>query len=151
MPWRRATAAVLGGLLFICAFAYADVTLRARRAYLEGEKYMLWNERPELKRAALDEELAAQEVGLREEAAREKWGRDVLDQRLALARFQRDERLKESSVKYAYVWYKTALDLFTPPESRWVKLCREKAPVAKALWKKELDAQKIPYQDFQLD
>ena len=131
--------------------AYADLVLRARSAYLEGEKYMAWNDRPELKKTALDAELAVREKQLRDEAVSEKWGQDELDQRLSLARFQRDERMKESSLKYAYVWYKTATELFTPPESRWVVLCRAKAPVAKELWKKELDAQKIPYKDYMLE
>ena len=112
---------------------------------------MLRNEKPELKKAALDAELAVQEKGLRDEAVRENWPSEKLDQRLFLARFQRDERMKESSLKYAYVWYKTATDLFTPPESKWVKLCRAKAPVAKELWKKELAAQKIPYEEYMLD
>ena len=151
MRWRRPLAAALGGLVFVYAVAYADLVLRARSAYQEGEKYMAWHERPELKKAALDAELAVREAQIREEAASGKWGREELEQRLSLARFQRDERMKESSLKYAYVWYKTATELFTPPESRWVKLCREKAPVAKELWKKELDAQKIPYEDYMLE
>lgn len=151
MPWRRWLAAGLGGLLFVYAVAFVDLTLRARSAFNEGEKYMLWHQKPELKKAALDAELAVQEKGLRDQAVAEKWTAEVLEERLFLARFQRDERLKESSLKYAYVWYKTAVELFTPPESKWVKLCRAKAPVARELWKKELDAQKIPYQEYMLD
>lgn len=151
MPWRRWLAAALGCLAFIYAVAYADVVLRARRAYLEGEKYMLWTEQPALKQAALDAELVLQENELRGRAVHEGWSADALQQRLYLARFQHDERLKESSAKYAYVWYRTAIRLFSPPESKWVRLCRERAPAAKALWKKDLDAAKIPYEDYQLD
>lgn len=151
MPWRRWLAAALGGLAFVYAVAYADLVLRARSAYLEGEKYMAWNEHPELKKMALDGEYLAQVKELHDRSVRESWTQEVLDQRMFLARFQHDERMKESSVKYAYVWFRTATELFTPPESKWVKLCRERAPVAKALWKKELDAQKIPYTDSLLD
>ena len=59
--------------------------------------------------------------------------------------------MKESSLKYAYVWFQTAVELFSPPESRWVALSREKMVLAKELWKKELDAKKIPYQDYMLE
>lgn len=151
MLWRRWLAAAVGGLLFVYGVAYVDLVLRARSAYLEGEKYMTWNEHPELKKAALDAELARREQELRDQASSEDWSQETLSQRLYLARFQHDERLKESSLKYAYVWFRTATELFTPPESKWVKLCRERAPAAKALWKKELDAKKIPYQDYMLD
>jgi hypothetical protein len=151
MPWRRWLAYGLGGLAFVWAVAFVDLTLRARTAFLEGEKYMLWHEKPELKKASLDAELLSREKALRDEAVRDAWPAEKLEQRLFLARFQRDERMKESSLKYAYVWYKTALELFTPPESKWVKLCRAKAPAAKELWKKELDAQKIPYEEYMLE
>ncbi len=59
--------------------------------------------------------------------------------------------MKESSLKYAYVWFQTAVELFSPPESRWVVLSRQKMAVAKELWKKELAAKKIPYQDYMLE
>jgi hypothetical protein len=151
MRWRRWLAGALGGLAFVYAVAYVDLTLRAREAFSQGEKYMLWHEQPALKKAALDAELRERETALRAQAGREKWAAEVLEQRLFLARFQRDERLKESSLKYAYVWYQTAVELFSPPESKWAALCRAKAPQAKELWKKELDAQKIPYQDYMLE
>lgn len=151
MSWRRVLAYALAAFAFVWAVAYVDLVLRARSAYMEGEKYMAWNEHPELKKAALDAELAQREKELRDRAVTEKWAQPELEQRLFLARFERDERFKESSLKYAYTWYQTAVELFTPPESKWVKLCRAKAPVAKELWKKELDAKKIPYKDYMLD
>ena len=151
MRWRRLLLTAAGGLLFVYAVAYVDLTLRARHAYLEGEKYMQWAREPALKKAALDAELASQEADLRAQAAKEAWPAEKLDQRLYLARFYHDSRMKESSLKYAYVWYRTAIELFTPPESKWVVLCRQRAPVAKELWKKELDAQKIPYKDYMLE
>lgn len=151
MPWRKGLAVVLGGFAFVYAVAYADLVLRARSAYYEGEKYMAWDKDPSLKKAALDAELAKKEERLKSQASREKWPEDKLQTRLFLARFERDERMKESSLKYAYVWYQTAAELFTPPESKWVALCRKRAPEAKALWKKELDAKKIPYEEYMLE
>ena len=59
-----------------------------------------------------------------------------------LAEFRRDEAVEESSLKYAYHWYKTVVELFTPPESRWVRLSRERMAEAKTLWTRELDEQK---------
>ncbi len=151
MRLRRTLVIIAGALAFIFSVAYADLVLRAKAAYLEGEKYMAWDKDPTLKKAALDAELAVKEKDLRERSRRLGWSPEELEQRIFLARFERDERMKESSLKYAYVWYKTAVELFTPPESRWVALCRQKAPVAKELWKKELDAKKIPYKDYMLE
>ena len=37
--------------------------------------------------------------------------KEELAQRLALAKFSRDEAVAESSLKYAYVWYQTAVEL----------------------------------------
>lgn len=151
MKWRRLLLTILGALAFVYGVAYVDLVFRARRAYLEGEKYMQWAQDPSLKKAALDAELSQQQRDLRAQASREVWPADKLQQRLFLAQFDHDERMKESSLKYAYVWYRTAIELFTPPESKWVALCRRRAPVAKELWKKELDARKIPYKDYMLE
>lgn len=149
--FRRGLLIALGCGAFIYAAAYADLVLRARSAYLEGEKYLEWDRKPELKKAALDAELADAEARIKARAADEKLSPALLEQRLRLARFERDERFKESSVKYAYVWFQTAAELFSPPESKWVRLSREKMVLAKELWKKELDAKKIPYQDYMLE
>jgi hypothetical protein len=59
--------------------------------------------------------------------------------------------MKESSLKYAYVWFQTAVELFSPPESRWVIRSRKRMAVVKGLWKKELDAKRISYQDYMLE
>lgn len=148
---RRAALVAAGGFCFVYGLAFVDVALRARSAYYEGEKYMAWSRDPALKRAALAQELAEREARLRADRAAGRMDDAELSQRLALARFDFDERLAESSVKYAYVWYQTAVELFSPPETRWVRLSREKMTRAKALWKLELDAQKIPYQDYMLE
>jgi len=151
LPWRRwaLTAAGLG--LAVYAMAAVDVVLRARSAYNEGEKFLEWSRRPELKRAHLDAELAAREEELRKE--REAGGLDdaALARKLALAKFERDQAVEESSLKYAYVWFQSAAELFTPPENRWSARARERMKETRELWKRELDAKKIPYQDYMLE
>lgn len=143
----RAMGAILFCAASVYGIAYADLTIRARSAYLEGEKYLEWDRRPELKKAQLDLELSRRQGELRKRFA----AGAELEQRLALAVFERDEAVKESSLKYAYVWFQTAVELFSPPESKWVVLSREKMALAKGLWKKELALKKIPYQDYMLE
>ena len=45
---------ILAVVAAIYAMIYADVVLRAREAYLEGEKYMSWHENPRLKEQELN-------------------------------------------------------------------------------------------------
>lgn len=129
---------------------YADVSLRARSAYLEGEKYMEWHRDPALKKAFYDAEFAEEKAALESERGKGMPEAEYR-QRLALEEFRRDEAVAESSLKYAYHWYKTAVDLFSPPETRWVRLSREKMAHAKELWKAELAREKIPYEDYMLE
>ena len=145
------TLTVLACILAVYGMVYADVWLRARSAYLEGEKYLEWDRHPELKAAYLDQALAEKQARLLAERAAGGITAEQLSQRLALARFERDEAMAESSLKYAYVWFQTAGELFSPPESRWVIRSRRQMASAKELWKKELDAKKIPYQDYMLE
>ena len=148
---RRTLLAILGCAAAVYAMAYVDLVLRARSAYLEGVKYLEWETRPELKKAYFEGKLAKKEAALKAEAASGKLSPAELDERLELARFERDQRVAESNFKYAYVWFQTAVELFSPPESRWVVLSRGKMAEAKALWKKELEAKRIPYKDYMLE
>jgi hypothetical protein len=148
---RRRLLTLLACVAAVYGMVYADVWLRARSAYLEGEKYLEWDRRPELKAAHLDRMLAEKQSRLQGDRQAGRITPAELEQRLALARFERDEAMNESSLKYAYVWFQTAVELFSPPESRWVVLSRAKMAAAKELWKKELAAKKIPYQDYMLE
>jgi hypothetical protein len=148
---KRIALTVCACVAGVYAVAYVDLVLRARAAYLEGEKYLAWDRDPGLKKAALDRELAGAEARLRRDRDAGRITAEEFEQRSALARFERDEAVKESSLKYAYVWFQTAVELFSPPESRWVVLSRRKMAEAKELWKKELDAKKVPYQDYMLE
>ena len=58
---------------------------------------------------------------------------------------------RATSAKEAYAWYETAATQFTPPESRWTRLAREKMPIAKEKWKADLRAKHIPFDESQLD
>ncbi|OGR90194.1 MAG: hypothetical protein A3J74_00910 [Elusimicrobia bacterium RIFCSPHIGHO2_02_FULL_57_9] len=138
-------------LAAIYGLAYADLTLRARSAYYEGQKYLEWDRNPGLKKAHFEALLAVAEQELRRDFQAGKFTAQELQAKLMLARFETDQRLSESALKYAYTWFKTAVDLFSPPESKWAALCRQQLPRAKALWKKELEAKKIPYEDYQLE
>ena len=141
-------AAVLAA---VYAMVCADLILRSRSAYLEGEKFMLWHSRPELKKAYFEAEFVREKARLDAEKAAGRMPEAEHARRLELERFRADENVAESSVKYAYHWYKTAAELFSPPQSRWVRLSRQKIPEALALWKKELDAKKIRYEDYMLE
>lgn len=135
----------------VYGMARVDLILRSRSAYLEGEKWSQWNLKPELKKAHFDAELAEREAQLSAELAKGRIDRAAYERQAVLARFERDQAVEESSLKYAYVWYQTAAELFSPPENRWSVLARAKMAETRALWKKELDARKIPYQDYMLE
>ncbi|PIR19352.1 MAG: hypothetical protein COV48_02510 [Elusimicrobia bacterium CG11_big_fil_rev_8_21_14_0_20_64_6] len=135
----------------VYGMARVDLILRARTAYLEGERWMEWSRQPELKKAHFDAELSVREGELSRELAKGKIDRPTYERKAGLARFERDQAVAESSLKYAYIWYQTAAELFSPPENRWSVRARVKMTEARALWKKELDAQKIPYQDYMLE
>ena len=81
-PWRRRLLWMIAGAVAVYAIVATDVVLRARYAYLEGEK--------------------------------------------------------AANPREAYAWYESAATLFTPPESRWSRLAREKMPAAKEAWKADL-------------
>ncbi|MFA5140966.1 MAG: hypothetical protein WC728_17200 [Elusimicrobiota bacterium] len=142
---------VLAVVLAVYAMVFADLALRARSAYLEGEKYMRWHQDPALKKAFFEAAFQGEKARLERERAAGRIGEAEYLQRLELERFRRDESAGESSLKYAYHWYKTAVELFSPPETRWVRLSRVKMSEAKELWKKELQAKNIPYEDYMLE
>ena len=147
----RALLALAGAAAFVYGAACLDVLLRARSAYLEGEKYMAWHLDPGLKKAFYAESHRKARAELEREKAAGRLEETEFRQRLELEDFRRDDAVAESSLKYAYHWYKTAYELFSPPESRWTRLSRARAAEAKALWKRELAEKKIPYEEYMLE
>ncbi|MFC1680060.1 hypothetical protein ACFL2T_07620 [Elusimicrobiota bacterium] len=146
--WGKVAAGVA---LALYALVYLDLVLRARSAYLQGERYMEWHGKPEAKRAFFEERFSDERSRLEAEKVAGRMSDAEFRQRLELEEFRRDESVAESSLKYAYHWYKTAAELFSPPESRWVKLSRRKMSESKELWKRELDRKKIPYEEYMLE
>lgn len=149
--WVRYLAAAKVTLLLLYGMIYLDVVSRAKNAYLEGEKYSRWADHPDEKKAAIDADYEKSKTDLDRKLASNEIKKSEYDRQLEILQFDRDRHLEESSIKYAYVWYQTAYELFSPPESKWVKLSREKAPLAKEKWKEELRAKKIPFEDYMLE
>jgi len=135
----------------VYALIYVDVVLRARSAYMEGEKYWSWSQDPKLKDAAIQDWYLAEKRKVDKKQSKNTITKDEYDRQLELLDFTKSQKLRESSIKYAYIWYQTVVELFSPPESKWVRLAREKMPKAKDLWKKELTDKKIPFEEYMLD
>jgi hypothetical protein len=156
VPWYRKKWAQYAGLaagtiLILYGMIYMDVVSRAKEAYMEGEKYWRWHEHPEEKKAEIAANYEKAKVELDVKLAKNKIAQGDYDRQLEILQFDREHQMEESSIKYAYVWYQTAYELFSPPESKWVKLSREKAPLAKEKWKEELRAKKIPFEEYMLE
>jgi hypothetical protein len=149
--WFKIFIAAAVCVIAVYTLVYVDVILRARSAYLEGEKYFSWYENPKLKEAALVEWHAKEKRKIENLMAKNKIDKTEYDRQSEILDFTYGEKLRESSIKYAYIWYQTVIELFSPPESKWVKLAREKMPKAKELWKQELKAKNIPFEDYMLE
>lgn len=148
LRWAGLAAAVVAA---VYSLVYVDLVLRARTAYREGEKYMAWHRDPAAKKAHFEALFEEERSSLEKEKAAGRLTENEYLQRLELEKFRRDEAVAESSLKYAYHWYKTAVELFSPPDSKWVRLSRDKMGEAKELWKAELRAKKIPFEDYMLE
>lgn len=142
---------ILISIIFIYILIYIDVILRARSAFLEGEKYWSWYENPEYKRQVLDREFQRIKEKLDKNLKKGKIDQKEYERQIERERFIFQQRLNESSIKYAYIWYQTVIELFSPPESKWVRLARKKMPIAKEKWKQELISKGIPFEDYMLE
>ena len=145
--WVQNLTLVVIAVIGVYALIYADVVSRARESYAEGEKYMMWNQNPAQKSKDLDKKFQDEKSRLDAALEKKKLTMDEYRKKLDAAQFDKEFALQESSLKYAYQWYKDTYELFSPPESKWVKMAREKAPQALALWKEELKSQNIPFED----
>lgn len=149
--WFKNSMIVLMCVAAVYSLIYADVLLRARYAYLQGEKYWSWYLNPKLKEKELDEEFLKEKSKLDKKQVSAKILQEEYNKQLDILKFNHEQKMQESSIKYAYIWYQTVIELFSPPESKWVKLSREKMPEAKKLWKQELIAKNIPFEDYMLE
>jgi len=149
--WIKIFAGVLFTVFLMYLMIYIDVVLRARSAYLEGEKYWQWYENPSKKQLDLQKEFEAEKQKLDKQLLKNKITKQDYDRELEIIKFNYEQKLQESSIKYAYIWYQTAVELFSPPESKWVRLSRKKMPIAKEKWKEELRKKGIQFEDYMLD
>lgn len=149
--WFIVTVIIMVVIGVVYSMIYIDVVSRAREAYNEGEKYWLWHEQPAEKKEFLQAELKKKLSVIEKKFSRGKIDKTQYEQDIQISKFNFQEALEESSIKYAYVWYQTAVELFSPPESKWVRLSREKMLRAKELWKEELRAKNIPFEDYMLE
>lgn len=138
-------------IVMVYVIIYIDVVLRARSAYLEAEKYMQWHKNPKQKLEYYETKFKKDKSDLEKLLSKGKITKDEYDLKLELLEFKKQKQVEESSLKYAYVWYKTVIDLFTPPESNWVKLSRQKVGPVKELWRKELEAKGYKVEDYMLE
>lgn len=135
----------------IYALVLGDLWWRAREAYLQGEKYLRWHGDPEEKKRAIEEEFNRLKADLDRLSAKGRVLDNERRERLELLVVDRDEKLNESAIKYAYIWYQTCAELFSPPESVWVRRARKKMIETKEIWKAELRAKKIPFEEHMLE
>lgn len=149
--WQQTLLWIAGTVAIMYGMVYVDVVLRAKEAYQEGEKYWNWADHPDQRAQFLNDQLAADKAKLDQQLTTGKLSKDDYDRQQELLQFDHEQQLKESSIKYAYVWYQTTVDLFSPPESKWVQLARQKMPLAKERWKAELRARNIPFDDDMID
>jgi len=147
----RTAVVIAGAVAAVYLMVYLDVVLRARSAYLEGEKYRSWHEKPELKRTALEKKYAEEIKRAEEKLTAGKIDKEEYDRQAQAFGFNKKRELEESSIKYAYIWYQTAVELFSPPESKWVRQSREKMFKAKELWRQELIRKGIKVEDYMLE
>jgi len=129
--------AALSGALFFIAAARLDLALRTRSAYLEGEKYAAWAGDTAMKVRAIDTEFAPRLKALENDLAAGRLDKSDFDDKTNLLLAEKKFRTGESAAKYAYIWYRTAAEDFSPPVTRHTLLARRKLPAALAAWEKE--------------
>lgn len=149
--WFQNSLLGVVGVVFVFGFVRFDVVQRARHAYQEAEKYMAWHANPELKKQALQLDFDNKKKKLDQKKEKRKISDIAYQQQLESLEFDHQFQFEESSLKYAYQWYKDTYELFSPPESTWVKMARQKAPQTLELWKQELREKKIPFEETMVE
>jgi len=95
---------VAGTLIIAFLMARFEVVKRAKKEYLEGEKYMKFYTHPDEKQKYYDEKLKNKKI----------------------SETEYQMLMEDNALKNAYIQYQTVVDLFTPPESKWVKKSRQR-------------------------
>ena len=113
---------VLVTLIVFFILADFDVMRRAKHEYLEGEKFLNFYKNPDTKAVYYKDELDKKKI----------------------TELEYEFLMDDNSLKNAYVQYKTVVDLFTPPESEWVKKARERLTEVEPeynAWVKQLEGE----------
>ncbi len=150
MNGRRALAAAGVLAVFVGAATAADVALRARAACRQGERWLDFAAHPEKRRALLDARLTARLNELDKERADGRLDADEFSRASGLARFERDRDAAADAPERAYVWFESAADLFSPPQTRWSARGRAGMAQARELWRRERRARGLPVEDYRL-
>ncbi|PIU18937.1 MAG: hypothetical protein COT16_00590 [Elusimicrobia bacterium CG08_land_8_20_14_0_20_44_26] len=116
--------------IFINSIVYVDVTMRARSSYLKGLRYLDWHKDPQLKKEYLDGWLKKAAAGVKVKNDEEK---KLLFTSIDM---QYKMQMEDNDAKNAYFWFKTTIECFKPPRSKYVRLAEEKIVQAEKLWKK---------------
>jgi len=132
-------------------FIYLDIFLRARSAYFEAEKYMDWYHNPQKKIEYIQKQTEKEKQKLDQLLSKGKISKEEYKIKLELLEFNKQRQLEESSLKYAYIWYKTVIDLFTPPQTKWTKLAKQKIAQVKQMWKTELEQKGYKIEDYMIE
>jgi len=149
--WGKTAGVLLATAAAAYGMIYIDVQARAREAFLQGTRYLSWHKDPEGKRVFLEGKFLKDKAVLDRKKAKGELSAEAYAEDLEVLRFDREQAAAESAVKYAYQWYKDVYELFSPPESKWVRRARFLAPAAKQLWREELKAKNIPFEEYMLD
>lgn len=149
--WVQNGILVLVTVAGVYGLVYWDVVTRARQSYHEAEKYMQWNAEPQKKKEFLEMKFQADKIKLDALLSEKKISDEEYRKKLDALQFDLEYALNESSLKYAYQWYKDTYELFSPPESKWVRMARAKAPEALEMWKAELKQQNVPFEDYMFE
>ena len=116
--WAQNGIFILIGIVGVYWFVYWDVVSRARESYQEAEKYMLWAQNPDKKKEFYENDFRVKKEELDKERSKKKLAEEDYRRKLDALEFDKQYAIEESSLKYAYQWYKDTAELFSPPESR---------------------------------
>jgi hypothetical protein len=142
---------IIFAIILFYGIIYIDIYLRAKKAYLTAEMYLDWSINPQKKEQYFKEKFEKEKSLLEKNFSQGKIAKDDYDLQKEMLEFKIEQQKKESSLKYAYIWYKTVIDLFSPPETKWVKLAKEKIESTKQLWKKELETKGYKVEDYMIE
>jgi len=139
--------AAAAAVAFFSGTAILDLRARAKSAWLKAERYGQWQNRPELKKNHFDK------IYEKKSAALKKPGisAENLEKELAGLETEKNFLVKESSAKYAYLWYKTAATFFCRPQNEWCTRAREKLAPAKERWKADMRSKNIKFEEWMID